>query len=160
MDKPSFIYVIYIATTAERLWEALTTPEINRRFWFGMQQASDWKVGSTWRMENSDGTAENIGEVLEVDRPHKLVVSWWNDTDPELRPAGCTRFTFLLQPVGEQIKLTLLHEIDPAGKAFIASVSEGWPQILSSLKTMLETGEPLPGTSEGSSCKERNARNS
>jgi uncharacterized protein YndB with AHSA1/START domain len=138
-----FLYVTYIRTTPAKLWEALTSPEFTRVYWFGVTAESDWKPGSPWRLVLSDGRVADIGEVVEVDAPRRLVLKWRNEFMPELKAEGYSRATFTLEPDGDVVKLTVTHEIDRTGSKFIAAVSGGWPKILSSLKSLLETGAAL-----------------
>jgi uncharacterized protein YndB with AHSA1/START domain len=137
-----FLYVTYIRTTPDKLFEALTTPEFNRQFWMGNQQISDWQVGSPWRIEGADGKVWDTGEVLEFDPPRKYAVTWAHQVKPEVAAEGVSRATFELEPMGEVVKLTVTHEIEN-GPNFIAAVSGGWPMVLSALKTLLETGQAL-----------------
>ena len=146
MPKQSFVYVTYIRTTPEKIWEALITPEFTRQFWFGFHQESDWKRGSAWKLISSDGTLTDSGEVLECVRPKKLVLKWRNEFRPELKADGYTRCTFDIEPRGEQVKLTVSHEAERPGK-IIDAVAGGWPEVLSSLKSLLETGKALPRSS-------------
>jgi uncharacterized protein YndB with AHSA1/START domain len=140
-----FVYVTYIKTTPEKLWEALVTPEFTKQYWLGVSQVSDWKVGSPWKLVFDDGRVADTGEVLEIDPPRKLVVSWQNEFRPELKEEGHSRATFEIVAVGELAMLTVTHEIDREGSKLIEAVSGGWPAILSSLKTLLETGKALEG---------------
>jgi uncharacterized protein YndB with AHSA1/START domain len=140
MDQDKFVYVTYIRTTPDKLWEALTNPEFNRKYWFGTWQDSAWTVGSSWRLTSSDGRIWDAGEVLEVDPPKHLVLKWRHQARPELHEEGFSRATFDLEPMDDLVKLTVVHEIDRQGSKFIAAVSDGWPKILSSLKSLLETG--------------------
>jgi uncharacterized protein YndB with AHSA1/START domain len=140
-----FVYVTYIRTTPDELWEALIKPEFTRAYWCDTWQDSDWKVGSPWRVMIPDGRVADSGEVLEIERPRRLVLSWRNEFT-EMKAEGYSRATFELEPVGETVKLTVTHEMDRDGSKFIAAVSTGWPHILSSLKSMLETGKPLEET--------------
>jgi uncharacterized protein YndB with AHSA1/START domain len=140
------MYVIYIATTPDKLWEALTTREFTRRYWFGVWPESQWTVGSTWQLMGPDGRVCDSGEVLEIDRPRRLAVSWRHELDEDLRQIGFTRATFALEPAGDVVKLTVTHEAPEGGEPFINAVSTGWPHILSSLKSLLETGKALPAT--------------
>jgi uncharacterized protein YndB with AHSA1/START domain len=140
-----FVYVTYIKTTPEKLWEALVTPEFTKQYWLGVSQVSDWKVGSSWKLVFDDGRVADTGEVLEIDPPRKLVVSWQNEFRPELKEEGHSRATFEIVAVGELAMLTVTHEIDREGSKLIEAVSGGWPAILSSLKTLLETGKALEG---------------
>ncbi len=138
-----YIYVTYIRTTPQKLWDALTNPEFMRSYWFGMWQDCDWKEGSSWRMMFSDGRVADAGEVVEIDPPKRLVLSWRNEFRPELKEEGYSRATYELQQVGESVKLTVTHEIARDGSKFIQAVSNGWPMVLASLKSMLETGTAL-----------------
>ena len=144
--KSSFVYVTYIRATPEKLWQALTEPELTRRFWVGTWQECEWKAGAPWRIMVPDGRVADAGEVLEIEPQRRLVLSWRNELKPELREEGVSRLTYLLEPEGEMVKLTVRHEIDRAPSKFIEAVSGGWPLILSSLKSLLETGESLVAT--------------
>jgi len=138
-----FVYVSYIRTTPEKLWDALTKPEFTRSYWWGVWQDCDWKVGSPWRMLYPDGRTTDSGEVLEIDRPRRLVLAWRNENKTELKAEGYSRATFELEQMGGSVKLTVTHAIDRDGSKFIEAVSNGWPMILASLKSLLETGESL-----------------
>jgi len=144
MPNDTFIYVTYIRTTPEKLWDALTQPEFTRAYWGGIWHDCSWEPGAPWRMMFADGRVADTGEVLEVDRPRRLVLKWRNEFRPDLKAEGYSRATLELEPEGETVKLTVTHEIDRTGSKFIAAVSGGWPGILSSLKSLLETGQPLP----------------
>ena len=143
MSHDRFVYVTYIRTTPEALWEALTSPEFTRKYWFGSWQDCDWAVGATWKMLSADGKLTDAGEVLEVDRPRRLVLRWRHELRPELREEGVSQASYALEPFGDTVKLTVVHEIERQGSQFIVAVSNGWPAILSSLKSMLETGQAL-----------------
>ncbi len=145
-DRPRFVYVIYIRTTAEKLWQALTEPEFTRQYWAATWQESEWKVGATWRIMVLDGRVGDSGEIVEIEPYRRLVLTWRNEFKPELREEGYSRLTYLLEPQGDMVKLTLTHEIDRPQSKLIEAVSNGWPAILSSLKSLLETGEPLDAT--------------
>jgi uncharacterized protein YndB with AHSA1/START domain len=138
--KSSFVYVTYIHTTVEELWAALTTAEFMRKYWFGMTFESDWKVGSPWRLVFPDGRIADTGEIVELDRPRRIVLTWKNEFRPELTAEGHTRCAIELEPQSDAVKLTISHTIDRADSKFIAAVSGGWPLILSNLKSLLETG--------------------
>ena len=139
-----FVYVTYIRTTPETLWDHLTKPEFIRVYWFGVSAESDWKQGSSWRLIFADGRVADTGEILEVDRPRRLVIKWRNEFKPELKAEGYSRATFVLEPADDVVKLTVTHEIDRTGSKFIEAVSGGWPSVLSSLKSLIETGQALP----------------
>jgi len=148
MHKSRFVYVIYIRTTAEKLWEALTSPQFTRAYFCGTWQDSDWKAGSSWKLMIPDGRVGDAGEIVEIDRPKRLVLRWRNEFVPEMRAEGYSRCTIELEPAGTTVKLTVIHEMDKPESKFIESVSQGWPNILSSMKSLLETGQALEGTSE------------
>ena len=143
MASDRFVYTTYIRTTPEKLWEALFSAEFTRTYWFGATLESDWNKGSTWRMIFEDGTVTDAGEVLEVEKPKRLVLKWRNEFRPELRAEGYSRCAFDIEGKGNITKLTITHEIDKTGSKFIEAVSGGWPRILSNLKSLLETGEIL-----------------
>jgi uncharacterized protein YndB with AHSA1/START domain len=139
----TFLYVTYIRTTPEKLWEALTKPEFNKLYWGGMWQDSDFKPGSSWRLTFADGGVADAGEVLESDPPRRLVLKWRHEMRPELKAEGYSHASFDLEPVSGAVKLTVTHQIDREGSKLIQAVAGGWPRILASLKSLLETGEPL-----------------
>jgi uncharacterized protein YndB with AHSA1/START domain len=144
--ETKFVYVTYIRTTPDKLWAALTEPEFTKQYWAGTWQESEWKKGASWRIMIPDGRLGDGGEILEIDRPRKLVLSWRNEFKPELRAEGFSRATFELEPQGDMVKLTVVHQIDKPGSKFIEAVSSGWPLILASLKSLLETGQSLEET--------------
>jgi uncharacterized protein YndB with AHSA1/START domain/DNA-binding transcriptional ArsR family regulator len=141
------VFEIYIRTSPERLWQAITDPEIRSKYNFGSRVASDWKPGS--RLEMSHPNAPSLlgeGEVLEVDPPRRLVhsmVALWSD---EVKSEGASRVTWDIEPVGDSCRLTVTH--DQLREGANDELYGGWPMILSGLKTWLETGELLttPGS--------------
>jgi len=137
----SFVYVTFIRTTPERLWEALISPEFTRQYWFGVHQESDWKPGSSWRLVFPDGRMADSGEVVEIEPSKRLVLKWRNEFMPELKSEGYSRCSIELEQLGGAVKLTIAHTMERAGSQFIEKVSGGWPRILSNLKSLLETGE-------------------
>jgi uncharacterized protein YndB with AHSA1/START domain len=146
MASSRFVYVTYIRTTPEELWRALTDPEFTRRYWCETAHESEWKPGSSWRVMIPDGRVADSGEVVEVEPHRRLVLKWRNEFKPELRAEGYSRLTYELEPQGSSVKLTVIHEMDKPESKFIEAVSNGWPMILASLKSLLETGEPLEET--------------
>jgi len=151
MSKPSFVYVTYIATTAEKVWQALIDTDIIRRYWGGLtagvpayENVSDWKPGSQWQQRRLDEakTVTLVGKVLESTPPRRLVLTWARPEDAD-NAEKTSRVTFDIEPQGDRrVKLTVLHEdLDPEMQR---GVGAGWPQVLSNLKTLLETGHPLP----------------
>lgn len=141
-----FVYVTYIRTTPEKLWDALRMPEFTRQYFFGVTQESDWKAGSSWKMVGENGTTTDAGEVLEIDPPKRLVLKWRNEFMPELKAEGYTRCAFDIAEENGVVELKVTHEMDRDNAKTIKAVSAGWPKILSGLKTLLETGKPLLST--------------
>ena len=142
-----FVYVTYIRTTPEKLWEALTQPEFTRQYWASTWQESDWTPGSSWRAMIPDGRVADAGEIVEIDRPRRLVLTWQNQFVPGMKEEGHSRLTYELEPVPPAtVKLTLTHEMDREKSQLIDAVSQGWPHLLASLKSLLETGKPLEET--------------
>jgi uncharacterized protein YndB with AHSA1/START domain len=149
MSRPSFIYVTYINSTPERVWQALTDPAFTRKYWFNHRNASDWKVGSEWRHEEYDDASvvDIVGRVVESSPPRHLVLTWASPKDAK-DPDKVSRVTFDIETYGDGVRLTVTHsELEPES-AMLSGISRGWPLVLSSLKTFLETGEPMPGTSQ------------
>ncbi len=146
MADSRFVYVTYIRTTPEKLWQALIDPEFTRVYWCGTAHESDWKPGSSWRIMIPDGRVADSGEVVEFEPYKRIVLKWRNEFRPELREEGYSRLTYELELKSDSIKLTIIHEMDVPESKLINAVSNGWPHILASLKSLLETGEPLEGT--------------
>ena len=146
-DRPSFVYVSYIATTADRLWTALTDGKFTREYWGGRAIESEWKAGSTFVLRKLDGTADGAsGKVLEVDRPTRLVLTW-SLAQQKQTPSPASRVTFTIAAAGpENVRLEVVHEEYEAGSQVPDQVREGWSAILSSLKSYLETGRALEAT--------------
>ena len=141
------VFEIYIKTTAERLWEAITDDETRRKYSFGVGVVSDWTAGS--RIETfhpTAGIAIGEGEILEVDPPRLLVHSFTAVWSEEVEREGASRVTWEIEPVGDSCRLTLTH--DRLRENANSELYGGWPMILSGLKTLLETGETLttPGS--------------
>ena len=140
------VYEIYIRTTPERLWEAITDPEIRSKYTFGARVESDWKPGSRLEMGAPGVGLLGEGEVLESDPPNKLVhtmTALWSD---DVKSEGASRVTWEIVPVGDSCCLTITH--DQLREGANDQLYGGWPMILSGLKTWLETGELLttPGS--------------
>jgi uncharacterized protein YndB with AHSA1/START domain len=138
-----FVYVTYIRTTPEELFEALINPDFTRRFWSGISQESEWKPGSAWAIKFSDGRIADAGEVVEFDPPRRIVLKWRNEFRPDLKAEGYSRCVMEIEPAGATVKLTITHSMERDGSKFVEAVSGGWPMILSSLKSLLETGAAL-----------------
>jgi uncharacterized protein YndB with AHSA1/START domain/DNA-binding transcriptional ArsR family regulator len=141
------VFEIYIRTTPERLWEAITDPDVRSKYQFGVRVASDWKPGSGIELTHANAPGPlGEGQVLEADPPHRLVhsmVALWSD---EAKAEGTSRVTWEIEPVGDSCRLTLTH--DELREGASEEIYGGWPMILSGLKTWLETGELLttPGS--------------
>jgi uncharacterized protein YndB with AHSA1/START domain len=148
MKKDQFVYVTYIRTTPEKLWKALIEPEFTRQFWCDTTQESEWKPGASWKILMPDGRVADSGEVVEIEPHRRLVLKWRNEFRPELKAEGYSRLTYQLEKEGKSVKLTVIHEMEKEGSKFIEAVSRGWPHILASLKSLLETGESLEETRE------------
>ena len=146
MAESRFVYVTYIRTTPEKLWQALIDPEFTRRYWCETWQDCAWQPGASWRNMAPDGRVADSGEVVALSPERRLVLSWRNEFQPELRAEGYSRLTYELEPQGDAVKLTVLHEMDRPDSKLIEAVSGGWPVILASLKSLLETGEALEAT--------------
>jgi uncharacterized protein YndB with AHSA1/START domain len=144
MAESRFVYVTYIRAPAEKVWEALTDPELNRKFWGGYHQESSWAVGADYAILGPDGNAWDSGKVLEADPPRRLSVSWTHLKDEAMKAEGVSTASFDLETSPEGItKLTLTHAIAASPSKLIEAVSGGWPMILSSLKSLLETGKAI-----------------
>ncbi len=143
MAKATFVYVTYIATRPETVWKALLDGEFTRQYW-GHDNVSDWKRGSPWEHRRADAarTLVLLGEVLEARPPRLLVITWAEPRDRARRDRH-SRVTFEIEPVAEMVRLTVTHDELEAGSEMHRKVSQGWPRVLSSLKSLLETGRPL-----------------
>jgi uncharacterized protein YndB with AHSA1/START domain len=148
MPKSEFVYVTYIKTTPDKLWNALTDPEVMKQWRFGTHAESDWSVGSSWKMITEAGQILDTGEIAQSNPPTRLVIKWRSEWKPELKAEGYSHCTFDIEPVSSNAtKLIVTHAIDKNPSQFIEGVSIGWPRTLSNLKTFLETGETvLEGT--------------
>ena len=142
MSKPEFVYVTYIETTPEKLWQALTSSEFSKRYWFDTELQSDFKVGSPFALV-MNGTTTDVGEILEADPPRRLSYTFHHVLDETARKEPPTKVIFTLEKHGDLVKLTLTHENFAAGSTLLDGISKGWPAILASLKSLLETGQPL-----------------
>lgn len=142
-DKTSFVYVTYIRSTPEKVFEAITRPEIARRYW-GHENVSDWKPGSDWQhvRANEHRTVELVGKVVEIVPPARLVITWANASQAA-DPGSYSRVSFDLVPYENMVRLTVTHDELEAGSGMARGVQQGWPAVLSSLKSLLETGEGI-----------------
>lgn len=140
MSKSEFVYVIYIRTTPEKLWSALTDAAFIEQYWFGMQVESRWTPGSSWTMASGDGTVFDSGEIVAAEPPWRLVIRWRHQNRPELKAEGESLCTMELEPSGTAVKLCITHSIECQPSKFIEAVSVGWPKVIANLKSLLETG--------------------
>ncbi len=137
-----FVYAIYIASTPDKVWNALTDGEITRQYWMHSNE-SDWKTGSPWAHRRLDGSgiADIIGTVIESAPPHRLVITWARPAE-ESDPAKVSRVTFeIAAHKTGVVRLTVVHDELESGSAMETGISTGWPQVLSNLKSFLETGK-------------------
>ncbi|RFA27174.1 ATPase [Alkalilimnicola ehrlichii] len=154
MDKPQFVYVTYIDTTPAQLWEALTGGEFTSRYWGGRRIRSDWQPGAAVELIKADGSVDWKGEVLTVE-PHKKLSYTFDPLNDEELPdyegervdlekrEPPSRVTFEIYEHMGKVRLTLIHDEFPQASRILPGITHGWPAILSSLKSLLERGEPL-----------------
>ena len=159
MEKPEFVYTTYIRTTPERLWQALTEPSFTRRWWQTTFE-TDWTVGSPMIWDNHGIIIADPEQVVLESDPYRRLAYSWHTFTPELNERlqfgdelfaklsseRRSRVAFDIEPVGEMVKLTVVHDDFEPGSTAATMVRNGWPMLLSSLKTLLETGEPLAST--------------
>jgi uncharacterized protein YndB with AHSA1/START domain len=144
MDRPQFVYVTYISATPEKIWNALIDAEMTTQYWQHVN-VSDWQPGSRWehRRAGKDGAVLLVGKVIESSPPRRLVLTWAFPAD-EAREEKHTRVTFELEPVGTVVRLTVTHDQLEAGSDMLQGITRGWPKVLSSLKSLMESGRALP----------------
>jgi len=139
MTKPDYMYTTYIKTTPEKLWQAITNPEFTRQYW-GHDNISDWKKGSEWKhVDGKDGHVMIIGKVIESNPPKRLVLSWADPADK----ADDSLVTFEIDAIEDMVRLNVIHGGFKADSKIAGRIVVGWPRVLSSLKSYLESGKPL-----------------
>ncbi|WP_114969272.1 SRPBCC family protein [Rhodoferax ferrireducens] len=152
MKKPDFVYVTYIATTPEKVWQAFVDTNVMAQYWVGSTAAcarvnvSDWKPGSKWEHQHADDASavDIVGKVVESNPPRRLVFTWARPTDAE-DESKHSRVAIDIEPQGDGlVRLTVTHEDLARDPQMLAGISGGWPKVLSNLKTLLETGRALP----------------
>lgn len=142
--RPAQVYTVFIRAPREKVWDAITKPEFTRRYFFGSEASRPWKVGETQVfVENGTNRLLVEGEVIEYDRPRRLVHGWLVHYDKELTAEGPSRVTYELEEKDGVTKLTAIHDDFPDGSKVYDNVAGGWMWVLSGLKTVVETGEPL-----------------
>ena len=142
--KPRTVYVTYIAATPEKVWQALTSAEFSRKYFFGNAVEVDLRIGGAYIVRTPDGALHISGEVIECDPPRKLTVTFNVNWPALVEKLGPTLVTYEIEAAGEAVRLTMLQSHDrPIGDDILSGGRQGWPAILSSLKSVLETGTPL-----------------
>lgn len=139
MKKPKLVYTTFIQSTAKKTWDAITKPEFTRKYWAGMTNVSDWKKGSKWKHVADDNDVYIVGKVVESVPPKRLVVTWADPDDLKDQ----SRVTFEIESFKRNVCLTVTHDQFKANSTMAGKVSWGWPRVLSSLKSYLETGKAL-----------------
>ncbi len=142
-EKTSFVYVTYIRSTPDKVFEAIMKPEIARRYW-GHENVSDWKPGAGWQHVRDDAlrSVQVLGKVVEVSPPTRLVITWASPSRAD-DPEAYSRVTFDLAEYEGMVRLTVSHDELEAGSGMAKGVTQGWPIVLSSLKSLLETGQGI-----------------
>jgi len=142
--KPTLVYAIYIRSTPERVWQALTSGELSAKYFFGNSVEVDQRIGGAYIVRTPDGALHISGEVIECERPKKLTVTFNVNWPALIEKLGPTLVTYEIEPAGDAVKLTLTELHDrPLSDDILSGGRSGWPAIMSSLKSLLETGEPL-----------------
>jgi len=143
MNNEKFVYVTYIATTPEKVWKALLEGELTRQYWMH-ENVSDWKPGSQWQhvADDGKGTIRLVGEVLESVPNRRLVLTWGEPADAADK-AKHSRVAIDIETVADMVRLTVTHDEFKPGTDVLPKIASGWPRVLSSLKSFLETGRPL-----------------
>jgi uncharacterized protein YndB with AHSA1/START domain len=144
VPKSRFVYVLYIAAPAETVWKALLDGEFTRQYW-EHENVSTWTAGSPWehRPITGDRKVSILGEVIEASPPQRLVITWAEPAD-RLHRQRHSRVTFEIESVGDMVRLTVTHDDLESGSEMERKITAGWPRVLSSLKSLLETGRALP----------------
>jgi uncharacterized protein YndB with AHSA1/START domain len=142
VDKPTFVYVTYIASTPEKVFDALTSKDATGKFWFGNAATSDWKVGSPIEFHR-EGKLILQGRILENARPRRLSYTFQAMHEPHNGKEAPSRVVFELEQQKDQVKLVVTHDDFPEGTQIFSSISNGWPLVMSSLKSYAETGRVL-----------------
>ena len=143
MPAPAQVYEIYIRTTPERLWQAITDGELTKQYYYDSEVRSDLRVGSPFRYHAADDSLLLDGEILEIDPPRRLVTTFSAVWSPDVASDPPSRITYEIEPMGAACRLRMIHDGFDAETATYREVAGGWSPILSGLKTLLETGEPL-----------------
>ncbi|MGX5728968.1 SRPBCC family protein [Pseudoxanthomonas beigongshangi] len=142
-EKIGFVYVTYIRSTPEKVYEAITRPEVARRYW-GHENVSDWTPGSDWKHVRADDSraVRLVGKVVSADPPTRLVITWADPSQAD-DPDAHSRVSFDIVPYEGMVRLTVTHEELQAEGEMARNIQRGWPIVLSSLKSLLETGQGM-----------------
>ena len=146
MNSQKFVYVTYIRTSPDELWEALTSSEFTRQYWMGHDVESDWKAGSSVKFTH-EGKIILSGKIIASEKPEVLSYTWSMQADEQMRDEKPSRVTFRLERFEanpELVKLTVSHDEFPENSKVFPGISDGWPMVLSSLKSLLETKRAMP----------------
>ena len=144
MAESRFLYISYIRAPAQKVFAALTDPAQNKLFWSGYHQESSWEVGADFAIVGAEGNAWDTGKVLAFDPPRHFQVTWLHQHDAAMKAEGESTCSFDVEALSDALtKLTVTHVMPIADSKLIGAVGTGWPMILSSLKSLLETGKPL-----------------
>ena len=142
--KPTTVYTIFIAATPEKVWQALTSAEFSRKYFFGNAVEVDLRVGGAYIVRTPDGSVHISGEVIECDPPRRLTVTFNVNWPALIEKLGPTLVTYEIEPAGDAVRLTMTESHDrPLSDDILSGGRQGWPAILSSLKSLLETGAAL-----------------
>ena len=144
--KPKFVYVTYIASTAEKVWQALTDPALTPQYWFGFRVAANGRAGEYMTAIDPDGKEVHRDVILASEPPRRLSYAWRPLYD-EFKHERPSRVTIDITPVRDHVRLTVTHDDFDDGSAVFEKITEGWPSVLSSLKSYLETGRALSSPS-------------
>jgi uncharacterized protein YndB with AHSA1/START domain len=140
--KPKFVYVTYIASTPEQVWRALTDPTVTEKYWYGFRVAADGKPGEHMTAIDPAGKEVHRDLILESDPPRRLRYAWRPLYD-EFKHERPSRVTIEITPLKDHVRLTVTHDDFEEGSVVYGKITEGWPSVLSSLKSYLETGRAL-----------------
>ena len=142
--KPLTVYTIYIASTPEKVWEALTSAEFSKKYFFGNSVEIEQRIGGAYIVRTPDGTLHISGEVVECDSPRRLSFTFNVNWPALIEKLGPTLVTYEIEPAGDAVKLTMTESHErPLSDDILSGGRQGWPAILSSLKSLLETGQPM-----------------
>ena len=139
MKKPKLVYTTFIRSTPKKTWDAISNPKFTRQYWAGMANVSDWKKGSKWEHHSPGNEVWITGKVVQCTPPKRLVLTW---VDPD-NLKDKSRVTFEIEQVGDSVCLTVTHDQFKEGSTMAGKVARGWPRVLSSMKSFLETGKGL-----------------